>query len=124
MTYLDHRYDEMKKLEELTLEDLKKAAQFRGGKCLAEEVPDIYTPILWECADGHRFMMSVNTVLQGGHWCPECLSHEWRYGQFAKKNPFYAQVWTPIHGEGDDYVISMEYSGYDIARELKEKLGL
>lgn len=124
VTYLDHGYDETKKLEELTLEDLKKAAQFRGGKCLAEEVPDIYTPILWECADGHQFMMSVNTVLQGGHWCPECLSHEWRYGQIAKKNPFYAQVWTPIHGEGDDYVIPMEYSGYDITLELKEKLGL
>lgn len=89
VTYLDHGYDETKKLEELTLEDLKKAAQFRGGKCLVEEVPDIYTPILWECADGHQFMMSVNAVLQGGHWCPECLSHEWRYGQIAKKNPFY-----------------------------------
>lgn len=31
---------------------------------------------------------------------------------------------TPIHGEGDDYVIPMDYSGYDISKELKEKLGL
>lgn len=123
-TYLDHGYDETKALEELTLEDLKKAARFRGGECLAGEVPDIYTPIKWKCADGHEFFMSVNAVLHGGHWCPECLSHEWRYGQIAKKNPFYAQVWTPLHGEGDDYVIPMEYSGYDIAKELKEKLGL
>lgn len=122
VTYLDHGYDESKALEELTIEDLQKAAEFRGGKCLAEEVPDIYTPIKWQCADGHEFMMSVNAVLQGGHWCPECLSHEWRYGQIAKKNPFYAQVWFPIHGEGDDYVIPMEYSGYDIAKELEEKL--
>lgn len=45
-------------------------------------------------------------------------------GQIAKKNPFYAQVWTPIHGEGDDYVIPMEFSGYDVAKELREKLGL
>lgn len=123
-TYLDHGYDETKVLEELTLEDLKKAARFRGGECLAEKVPDIYTPIKWKCADGHEFFMSVNAVLHGGHWCPECLSHEWRYGQIAKKNPFYAQVWTPLHGEGDDYVVPMEYSGYDIAKELREKLGL
>lgn len=124
VTYLDHGYDETKALEELTLEDLKKAAAFRGGECLAGEAPDIYTPIQWRCAEGHEFMMSVNAVLHGGHWCPECLSHEWRYGQIAKKNPFYAQVWTPIHGEGDDYVIPMEFSGYDVAKELKEKLGL
>ncbi len=124
VTYLNHGYDEAKPLKELTLEDLKKAAKFRGGECLAEEIPDIYTPIKWSCADGHEFFMSVNAVLHGGHWCPKCLSHEWKYGQIAKKNPFYAQVWTPLHGEGDDYVIPMEYSGYDIAEELKEKLGL
>ena len=124
VTYLDHGYDEEKGLENLTLEDLRKAAEFRGGKCLAEEVPDIYTPIPWECADGHKFEMSVNAVLQGGHWCPHCLAHEWRYGQIAKKNPFYAQVWTPLHGDTDDYVIPMDYSGYEISLELKEKLGL
>ncbi len=124
VTYLNHGYDESKALEELTLEELKKAARFRGGDCLADEIPDIYTPIKWKCADGHEFMMSVNAVLHGGHWCPECLSHEWQYGQIAKKNPFYAQVWTPIHGEGDDYVIPMEFSGYDVAKELREKLGL
>lgn len=124
ITYLDHGYDESKALEDLTLEDLQKAAKFRGGKCLAEAIPDIYTPVKWRCADGHEFMMSVNAVLHGGHWCPKCLSHEWQYGQIAKKNFFYAQVWEPIHGKEDDYVIPMEYSGYDVAKELREKLGL
>lgn len=125
VAYLDHGYDEKKGIENLTLEDLKKAAAFRGGECLAEEAPaDIYTPIAWKCADGHTFKMSVNAVLHGGHWCPECLSHEWRYGQIAKVNPFYNQVWAPIHDKGDDYVIPMEFSGYDIANELRDKLGL
>lgn len=122
VTYLDHGYDEAKGIANLDVEDLQKAAEFRGGKFLETEKPvDIYTPVKWQCADGHVFEMSVNAVLQGGHWCPECLSHEWRYGQIAKKNPFYAQVWNPIHGEGDDYVIPMEFSGYEIAKELKEK---
>lgn len=124
VTYLSHGYDEEKGIDNLTLADLQKAARFRGGECLAAEVPDIYTPINWRCADGHEFEMSVNAVLCGGHWCPECLHHEWKYGQIAKKNPFYAQVWAPIHGEGDDYAIPMEYSAYDIYQELKEKLGL
>lgn len=122
-TYLDHGYDEEKGIENLDLEDLKKAAAFRGGKCLADKAPDdIYTPILWECADGHRFEMSVNAVLQGGHWCPQCLDQSWHYGDIAKKNPFYAQVWTPLHGEEDDYIIPMEFSGYEIAKELQEKM--
>lgn len=125
VTYLDHGYDEEKGLENLTLEDLRKAVEFRGGKYLEEKAPkDIYQPVRWQCADGHEFKMSVNAVLQGGHWCPECLAHEWKYGEIAKKNPFYAQVWTPIHGYGDDYVIKMEYSGYDVAEELRNELGL
>lgn len=122
--YLDHGYDEKKGIENLTLEELQEVARFRGGECLAEEVPDIYTPIRWKCADGHEFKMSVNAVIQGGHWCPECLRSTWHYGEIAKKNPFYAQVWLPIHGEGDDYVIPMAYSGYDIFMELREKLNL
>lgn len=124
-TYLNHGYDESKGLENLTLEDLQKAAAYRGGKCLAEAVPaDIYTPITWECADGHVFKLSVNAVLQGGHWCPECYESTWHYADIAKKNPFYAQVWTPLHGDEDDYVIPMEFSPFKIWNELKEKLGL
>ena len=123
-TYLNHGYDEKKGLENLTLEDLQEAARFRGGECLTEEIADIDTPVKWKCADGHEFMMSVNAALQGGHWCPECLKSEWKYGEIAKKNPFYAQVWFPIHGEGDDYVIPMKYSAFEIMEELKKKLGL
>ena len=123
-TYLCHGYDEEKGLENLILSDLQEAAKFRGGECLASKIPDIYSPIKWRCASGHEFMMSVNAALQGGHWCPECLRYEWSYGNTAKVNPFYAQVWTPIHGDNDNYVIPMEHSAYDIYQELKEKLGL
>ena len=104
---------------------MKKAAIYRGGECLATEVPNIYTPIKWKCADGHEFLLSVNAVLHGGHWCPDCLRSDWRYGEIAKKNPFYAQVWFPLHGEeDDDYVIPMEYSAYDITNKLIKELKL
>lgn len=123
-TFLDHGYDESKAIEELTLEDLQGVAKFRGGECLADRIPDIYTPIRWKSAEGYEFDMSVNAVVQGGHWCPECFKDHWTYGTQAKYNPFLGQVWWPIHPETDDYSIKMEYSGYDIAKELKEKLGL
>lgn len=123
-SFLDHGYDESKGLAGLTLEDLQAAARFRGGACLAEAVADIDTPVAWRCADGHEFTLSVNAALGGGHWCPECLRATWHYGDIARQNPFYAQVWTPLHGDGDDYVIPMKYSAYDITQELKERLGL
>ena len=121
---LDHGYDEAKGIENLTVEDLKKAAAFRGGEYLEGEVKDIYTPVKWRCAEGHEFMMSVNAVLHGGHWCPECLKNTWAYPKMAKENPFYAQVWDTQHSQDETYEIPMRYSAYEIEKELKEKLGL
>ena len=119
-TYLNHGYDEEKSIENLTKDDLDKAAAYRGGECLENNNFDIYKPIEWKCAFGHKFKMTVNTVLGGGHWCPECFRYEWHYAEIAKKNPFYAQVWNSQHDENDDYIIKMAYSAYDIKQELEE----
>lgn len=121
---MNHGYDESRPLEELTVGEIREAAAFRGCKLLSEEIPDIYTPVAFQCSDGHTYQMSVNAMLQGGHWCPECQRNTWHYADMARKSPFYAQVWTPVHGEEDDYVIPMKYSAFDVRRELKEKLGL
>lgn len=123
-TYLDHGYDEKKGIANLDADDLKKAAEYRGGSYEESDVKDIYTPVQWKCAFGHEFKMSVNAVLQGGHWCPECLRKTWAYPKIARKNPFYAQVWDTQHSPEETYEIPMEYSAYEIAEELKEKLGL
>ena len=87
-TFLDHGYDEEKGLENLDAEDLQKAAEFRGGEYLKEDVKDIYTPVRWKCAFGHEFKLSVNGALHGGHWCPECMKNSWAYPKIARKNPF------------------------------------
>lgn len=72
---LDHGYDEGKGDGELTLEDMKNAARFRGGECLSEEMVagDLFTPLKWRCSCSNVFEMTPNAVLKGGHWCPECL---------------------------------------------------
>lgn len=107
---LDHGYDESKAVSDITLDDLKKAAAFRGGECLAteEEYVDFYTPIKWKCARGHEFMMSANLVLKGGHWCPteiptDCEGKKfyWDYDHEAEINPFFAQVWYPLHSKDE-----------------------
>lgn len=114
---LDHGYDESKPVEELTIEDLRKAAEFRGGECMASEVGDFYTPILWKSARGNRFLMSPNLVLKGGHWCPQELPWPWDYDTEAKINPFFAQVWYPLHAENEHNVY-----GAEIYDNFKEKV--
>jgi hypothetical protein len=108
---LNHGYDETKPKVELKLEDMKQAAEFRGGECLSEsmKVGDLSTKLNWCCAFGHKFEASPTLVLLGGHWCPECLPAPWNYDEEAKRNPFFAQVWYPLHekDEANYYDISI-----------------
>ncbi len=114
---LDHGYDETKPFDSLTLQDLQKAAQFRGGQCLAEELPDLYTPIRWRSGRGNEFTMSANLVLRGGHWCPEELPWPWDYDTEAKINPFFAQVWYAVHDKDENH-----FYGPEIFDDFKEKV--
>lgn len=102
---LSHGYDETKPENELDLDDMKKAAAYRGGKCLSESMVkgDLYTPLLWECCDGHKFSATPYTVLKAGHWCAECQPGVWDYDRLAKKMPFYAQIWYDSHARGENY---------------------
>ena len=103
---LNHGYDETKPKSELDLDDMKKAAEFRGGKCWSNEMSngDLKTKLKWECAFGHHFDASPTLVLLGGHWCPDCFPTPWNYDEEAKKNPFFAQVWTPFHDKNQHRV--------------------
>lgn len=96
---IDHGYDESKPEEALTLEDMKGAAKFRGGECLSDEMTqgDWQSKLAFRCAFGHTFKASPRLVLEGGHWCPECERKSWNYGARAKVDPFFAQVWNPLH---------------------------
>lgn len=103
---LNHGYDETKPEVELDIEDMRKAAEYRGGKCLSERMVrgDLDTKLEWECAFGHRFVASPRLILKGGHWCPECLPTPWRYDAEAKVNPFLAQVWYAGHSPEENEV--------------------
>ena len=105
-TLLNHGYDESKPKSELELEDMKGAAVFRGGKCCSVHMKkgDLKTKLKWECAFGHQFDASPTLVLLGGHWCPECFPAPWNYDEEARRNPFFAQVWHPLHGKDQHHI--------------------
>ena len=100
---IDHGYDETKPESELSYEDMQGAARFRGGEPLEDgmKTGDWRTKLRFRCAFGHEFEASPRLVLEGGHWCPECERKSWNYGQRAKVDPFFAQVWNPLH-EADE----------------------
>lgn len=120
---LSHGYDESKPLSNLTLEELQKAAEFRGGKCLADKVPENeYVKIKWQCADGHIFESSVYTILGGGHWCPECTMPQnqvaWEFDRLAKNNEFFAQLWYDSHIKDENIVYFVDEQGcYQIRKD-------
>ncbi len=117
---LDHGYDEGKALSELTVAELQKAAEFRGGALVSESYDgDPYKKLTWRCAHGHTFEMSPNLVLKGGHWCPDDLPGPnegdfnnpftpWNFDAEAKVNPFFAQVWYPLHAKDENNVYGEE----------------
>lgn len=60
----------------LELNDLRKLAHQRGGKCLSREYVNGRTPVTWECQFGHRWKAVTEQVKGGlykkGTWCPRC----------------------------------------------------
>lgn len=96
---IDHGYDEDKPEARLLHSDMQGAAAFRGGKLLTKTMAegDWDTPLAFECAFGHHFSASPRLVLEGGHWCDVCERQSWNYGLRAQVDPFFAQVWNPLH---------------------------
>lgn len=121
---LDHGYDEQKPMEDFTIEDMQHAAAFRGGKCLSEsmEKGDWDTQLKWQCAEGHTFMASPRLILLGGHWCPECFpypysdepnEHPWQWDAEARHNPFFAQLWAPLHAPNNNVYDGHIFDGWE-----------
>lgn len=124
---LDHGYDESKDVDQLTDAELQKAAAFRGGKYLGNDT--------WQCAQGHTFKASRRLILLGGHWCPDCFplpyeeetiknhpssfinqqsSTPWQWDKESKRNPFFAQLWAPLHEADEDNVYGPEvFEGWE-----------
>ena len=98
----DHGYDEKKNESDLDINDMKKAALFRGGECLSENMNkgDLVSKLKWKCGYCKKdFEASPKLILMGGYWCPFCYIpvKQWDYDNIAKGNQFFNQVWEFNH---------------------------
>jgi len=58
----------------LTIEDMQKLAESKGGKCLSEEYNGNKFKLTWRCKEGHVWEAHPNAV-KTGHWCPVCAGN-------------------------------------------------
>lgn len=117
---LEHGYDTHKADTALDIEDMRAAAEYRGGLCLSEQMTpgDLYTKLEWMCCDGHRFFATPYAVLKAGHWCETCEEATEQYNELVKKVPFYAQIWYDSH-DGTE----TDTAAYAAHRHCAEKEG-
>ena len=57
--------------KKLTLKDLARTAEKRGGYCLATTYENSTIKVEWECSEGHMFLATTRDV-RSGRWCPRC----------------------------------------------------
>lgn len=55
----------------LSIEEMRKIAEERGGKCLSKRYVNSNSNLFWECKFGHRWNARGNHIKRGG-WCREC----------------------------------------------------
>lgn len=58
-------------LKRLTIADVQKLAESKGGKLLSEKYIDAHTPMKWQCGKGHQWMANAGHV-KHHTWCPVC----------------------------------------------------
>jgi hypothetical protein len=55
----------------LTIEEMQKLAESKGGKCLSKKYVDVDTKLEWKCEKGHKWLAIPYTVKKGT-WCSKC----------------------------------------------------
>jgi hypothetical protein len=58
-----------------TIEDMRHLATQNGGQCLSLAFVNTHTQLLWQCAEGHNWRASPDSIRRGS-WCPVCTIGE------------------------------------------------
>src|SRR6266480_4213660 len=61
------------KKKKLDISVAQELAHAKNGKCISEKYINNSSPLLWECANKHKFHLSLGDVKNQGSWCRECM---------------------------------------------------
>lgn len=70
--------------KKLTIEDMRKIAQKRNGKCLSKDYINNVTKLTWQCKEGHVWKASPSSI-KTGSWCRHCgIRKKWSIEEMQK----------------------------------------
>lgn len=115
----------LKKMD--TIENMKKLAENKGGKCLSEIYLGNKSSLLWECTEKHQWETTPASI-KTGSWCPRCadlfyigerICHLYFESIFKTKFKKSRPKWfrnknnniMELDGYSDDLKIAFEYQG-------------
>ena len=95
--------------ENLTVEDLQKYAQMRGGKLISKNFKTLYDKLVWQNCDGEKFEARAYTVVKAGHFVNRSYQENvWEFDRLSKKDKVYAQIWFDSHDKNEDKKYSFD----------------
>ncbi|MCY1057454.1 zinc-ribbon domain-containing protein [Nannocystis sp. SCPEA4] len=56
----------------LGIDEMRRMAAARAGKCISTHYVNRNTPLQWECAEGHRWWARPGNIRYQDTWCPDC----------------------------------------------------
>lgn len=72
------------KVRHVGIETMREIAQSRGGMCLSKDYAGCLHKLEFQCKAGHRWLASP-TIIQRGHWCPQCRNDKHKLGIAAMR---------------------------------------
>ena len=102
--------------ENNSLASCQQLATSRKGKCLSKEYKNNYTPMLWECSEGHVWQARFNNVKNNNTWCQICQRQK-------PKRPRKSRRLEPFVGPRKPRTLKKKYTVEDCQRLAAQKGG-
>lgn len=60
------------KIRKYTITDMQDLARKQNGQCLSKKFKSVKIPLLWQCAEGHKWSAPADRIMNQKSWCPVC----------------------------------------------------
>jgi hypothetical protein len=71
--------------KKFTIEQMRKIARKRGGKCLSTVYVSTLSRLRWQCRKGHEWNAFPGNIIYHKEWCPDCAKEKRRAHKVVKK---------------------------------------
>lgn len=111
-----------------TIDDLKRAAEYRGGEFISESFDGMHEAHQWKCGHcGRIFTATPMLILHGGHWCPCTVPGDWDYKRLAQKDKVIAQLYYAQHEKDEEQPVyrreaALKEGRYPVHDEISWKI--